>query len=245
MSNEVSATRDEERSFLPAARFRALTPYFDKLVRATTREPTFRSRLLERISVPPGASVLDLGAGTGTFAIQLRRRHPDARIVGIDPDPEILAIARRKAAGSDVEVEFREAFGDELPFDDGSFDLVVSTLVFHHLKPDVKRAALKEVRRVLKPDGRLYVGDFGNPADPLQTALLLQTRVFDGFDVTADSRRGRGGDVVATRPYCQRGPRPRGRARCRRRGCPTAFASGRRPSARAGRRPRTCAAGGP
>ena len=191
MSDAVSATTDEERTFLPAARFKALTPYFDMLVRATTRERTFRARLLERMALPAGASVLDLGAGTGTFAIELKRRHPDAHVVGVDPDPEILAIARRKAAEAGVDVDLREAFGEDLPFDDDSFDAVVSTLVFHHLKPDAKRATLAEVARVLKPDGRLYVGDWGRPADPLQAALFMQARVFDGFEVTADNAKGR------------------------------------------------------
>ena len=187
----MSETTEHDRAYLPAARFKALTPYFDTLVRGVTRESTFRKRLLDRISLAPDASVLDIGAGTGTLAIQLRRRYPEARIVGIDPDAEILAIARRKAAEAGCEVDFREAFSQELPFADDSFDAVVSTLVFHHLKPDVKRATFREIARVLKPGGRLYVGDFGRPADPLQAALALQARVFDGFEVTKDNLSGR------------------------------------------------------
>ena len=179
-----------EKTFLPALRFRALTPYFDRFVRATTREPEFKRRLVEGIDARPSAAILDLGAGTGTLALQLKERWPDARVTGLDADPEILAISRRRTAEAGREIEFVEGFSNELPFEDESFDLVTSTLFFHHIDTDTKAATLREVARVLRPGGALHVGDWGKAADPLQAAGFMTVRVFDGFDVTAANASG-------------------------------------------------------
>ena len=179
-----------ETGYLPALRFRALTPYFDRWVRVTTRERALKRRLLDQLRIGAGDTVLDLGAGTGTLAIMIERRFPGARVVGLDADPEILAIARRKAEAAGAGVEFVDAMSTDLPLEDGSVAAVVSTLFFHHLDSAAKRATLAEVARVLRPGGELHVGDFGRPADPLQAALFMPVRVFDGFAVTADNRRG-------------------------------------------------------
>jgi SAM-dependent methyltransferase len=179
-----------DQKFLPALRFRALTPIFDPFARATVRESTLKQRLLDGIDLRRDARVLDLGAGTGTLAIQIKQRWPDATVTGLDADPEILDIARRKAAEAGVELELVEGFSNELPFADASFDAVVSTLFFHHLTGDVKRATLAEVARVLRPGGVLHVGDWGKPRDALQATGFFLSRVFDGFEVTRDNARG-------------------------------------------------------
>jgi ubiquinone/menaquinone biosynthesis C-methylase UbiE len=176
--------------FLPALRFSRLTPLFDPLVRVTTRERTFKGALLDRAAIDAGESVLDLGSGTGTLAIELARRVPGARVTGLDADAEILSRARRKAAEAGREVEFVEGFSTALPFPDASFDVALSTLFFHHLARDDKLRTIAELVRVLKPGGRLHVGDWGKPSDPLMALAILQVRAFDGFDVTADNVSG-------------------------------------------------------
>jgi ubiquinone/menaquinone biosynthesis C-methylase UbiE len=180
----------DDRRFIPALRFSSLTPVFDTVVRFTTREKTFKERLLREAAVAPGESVLDLGAGTGTLAIMLEGLVPGAQVTGLDADPEILALARRKAAQAGARVEFVEGFSTELPFAEASFDVVLSTLFFHHLEPEAKRTTLSEVARVLRPGGRLHVADWGKPTDPLMAAAFLQVRVIDGFAVTADNASG-------------------------------------------------------
>ncbi len=180
----------EPQEFLPALRFRRLTPYFDHVVRLTMREATFKRRLLDGLALQPGERVLDVGAGTATLAIELKRRTPGATVVGLDADPDVLALGRAKAAQAGCEVELVEGLSNALPFPDASFDAVVSTLFFHHLDGEAKRTTLRQVRRVLRPGGRLHVGDFTRPADPLQAALNFPVRVFDGFAVTADNVSG-------------------------------------------------------
>ena len=181
---------DTRTRFIPALRFSALTPAFDPLVRITTRERTFKRALLDRAAVAPGESVLDVGAGTGTLALMLKERVPGAAVTGLDADPEILAQARAKAAAAGAEVEFVEGSGTALPFADASFDVVLSSLFFHHLSDADKRVAASEAARVLRPGGRLHVADWGRPTGPVMAALFLPARMVDGFDVTAANVRG-------------------------------------------------------
>jgi SAM-dependent methyltransferase len=186
--SSMAAARDQR--FIPALRFSALTPLFDPLVRLTTRERTFKRRLLERAAARPGESVLDLGAGTGTLALMLKQTEPRAEVTGLDADPEILTRARQKTQAAGAQIDFVEAFSTAMPFEDGSFDLIVSTLFFHHLDGEAKRATLRECVRVLRPGGRMVVGDWGRPSDPLMAGLFLQVRMIDGFGVTAENARG-------------------------------------------------------
>jgi SAM-dependent methyltransferase len=180
----------DTRSYIPALRWHALTPLFDPAVRLTTRERTFKRRLLDRAAIAPGEAVLDIGCGTGTLAIELKQRTPGARVTGLDADADILQRARRKAADEGIDVELVEALSTDMPFADGSFDAVLSTLFFHHLDHDAKRATLAEVARVLRLGGRLHVADWGKPQDPVMRGLFVTVRALDGFDVTADNARG-------------------------------------------------------
>ncbi|MGH2964642.1 MAG: class I SAM-dependent methyltransferase [Solirubrobacterales bacterium] len=176
--------------YVPALGLRALTGLYDPVVRLTTREGAFKSRLLERARLQPGERVLDLGCGTGTLAVQAKRGQPDAEIVGLDGDPEVLGRARRKAAGAGVEVDFDEGYSTELPYGDSSFDVVLSTLFFHHLTGSDKRRTAGEVLRVMKPGGRLQVADWGRPADPAMRLLSTSIRLLDGFEQTRDNLAG-------------------------------------------------------
>jgi ubiquinone/menaquinone biosynthesis C-methylase UbiE len=104
--------------------------------------------------------VLDIGCGTGSMAIVIKRMHPGAEIVGIDPDPLALSVAERKAKRAGLPVEFDRGFADHMPYADASFERVFSSFMFHHLTADEKAATLGEIRRVLKPNGSLHLLDF-------------------------------------------------------------------------------------
>jgi arsenite methyltransferase len=107
----------------------------------------------------PGDRVVDLGSGAGIDSlIAAKKVGPDGRVIGVDMTPAMLEKARYAADEAGLaNVEFREGYAEELPVDDGWADVVISNGVLN-LVPD-KAAALEEVARVLKPDGRLQIGD--------------------------------------------------------------------------------------
>ncbi len=163
----ISTMPTEDGGYLPALRFSALTRIYDPVIRVTTREGRFKEMLVEQAAPEPGQRILDLGCGTGTLAIQVKQREPRAEVVGLDADPEMLDQARRKAQRAGVELKFTEGMSNELPFEDGTFDRVLSTLFFHHLDPKPKRETAREIARVLRKDGELHVADWGPPSDPV------------------------------------------------------------------------------
>lgn len=180
-----------EPRYIPAARWRVFSRLYDPVLALTMREGAFRGAMHRRVdaALPQGGTAIDVGAGTGTFAIALASRRPDAQVIGIDGDPEILSLAEAKSGAEAV--EWREGLAERLPFDDESVDVVTTSLVLHHLLPDQKRQAMAEARRVLKPGGSFQIADWGPPRDPVMSALFLVSQAIDGFDRTADHRAGR------------------------------------------------------
>jgi ubiquinone/menaquinone biosynthesis C-methylase UbiE len=162
-----------ERSerYIPAAGHDWLLPLYDPLLRWCFREAVVKRALLEQAAIGPGQRVLDLGCGTGTLTVEIQRACPEARVVGIDGDPKALAIARRKVERAGVRVELDQGFADALPYADGSFDRVVSSLVFHHLSRPTKERAFAEILRVLAPGGSFHLLDFGPPVAWWERAL--------------------------------------------------------------------------
>ena len=167
-------------AFTPALAYSVLTPAYDIALEVIGFGRSFKTAVAALADVQPGEAVLDLGCGTGTLLQALVARQPDARLTGIDPDPRVLAIARRRLQGSAGPVQLVEGYAQDLPFPAAAFDLVVSTLIFHHLPDPVKVAALGEVRRVLAPHGRFLLVDFGAPSTSVARVLLTLGSLFDG-----------------------------------------------------------------
>ncbi|HZU77590.1 MAG TPA: class I SAM-dependent methyltransferase [Dehalococcoidia bacterium] len=153
--------------YIKAAGNDHLTPFYDLMARLMLPERRIKERVIALAQLAPGRRLLDLGCGTGTLVLMAQRRHPQAVVVGVDGDSTILAIARRKAARESAAVQLDEAMAYALPYADASFDAVVSTLAFHHLTLDQQQRTLAEVRRVLRPGGRLVIADPARPHNRL------------------------------------------------------------------------------
>jgi len=124
-----------------------------------------RERTADLANLRAGDHVLDVGCGTGSLALIAQSRvGPAGRVVGIDPGRDQVARARGKAAQRHVPAAFEVGAVERLPFDDKTFDVALSTIMLHHLPPDLRRQGLTEVARILKPAGRLVVADFRDPA---------------------------------------------------------------------------------
>lgn len=125
------------------------------------REDVFRERILRLARLQPGESVLDVGCGTGTLAIAAKRQvGATGAVHGIDASPEMLARAVRKARRAAMDVAFVEAPAQALPFPDASFDVALTTVMLHHLPRPGRAQCAREMRRVLKPGGRVLAVDF-------------------------------------------------------------------------------------
>lgn len=178
-------------SFIPALRFRVLTPAYDATVRLTTREGVVKRALLAAANLDRATRLLDVGCGTGTFTIEAKRRYPKLDVFGIDPDPAVLTRARKKAHLAGVHVTFLNGSATEIPARDGAFDRVTSSLVFHHLTSDQKHRAAIEINRVLSDRGEFHLADWVQPANLLMRVLFLSVQLLDGTETTKDHAAGR------------------------------------------------------
>jgi ubiquinone/menaquinone biosynthesis C-methylase UbiE len=128
------------------------------------KERVFREKTIDLAGLQPGERALDVGCGTGSLAIAAKHRiGQTGTVCGIDASPEMIARARKKARRNAVEVNFENAMVEKLPFADGTFDVALSTLMLHHLGRKTRQQCLCEIRRVLKPGGRMLAIDFGDP----------------------------------------------------------------------------------
>lgn len=156
----MKANGKPHKHYLPGMGHDRLIAIYDPLHRLLGLGSAHR-QLVDQAEVRPGHRVLEIGCGTGNLAILAKRLHPQAEVVGLDPDPKALARAERKAGREALSVRLDRGFAEELPYSDASFDRVLSALMFHHLGPQEKVETLREVRRVLAPGGSLHLLDFG------------------------------------------------------------------------------------
>jgi ubiquinone/menaquinone biosynthesis C-methylase UbiE len=150
---------EQGRTFLPAAGKDWLLPFYDPIVKMLGGDAA-RQALVEQADLRAGQRVLEVGCGTGTLMLTIKREHKTVEVVGIDPDPKALKRARDKAARAGLSVQFDQGFGDQLPYPDESFDRVLSSFMFHHLPKEEKGKFLAQVRRVLRSAGSFHLLDF-------------------------------------------------------------------------------------
>lgn len=179
-----------EKGFTPALGYNWLTHLYDVMVKLTMPEKKFRSQLIDLINPQPGDKILEFGFGTAKNIILLKQNMDKAEVQGIDIDPKIKLLAEKNLQRKNLKAGLLLYDGKTIPFDDNSFDKVFSCLVFHHLDTATKLHCLAELHRVLKPNGKLVIGDWGKPENRLMRSAFYLVQLVDGFKTTADNVKG-------------------------------------------------------
>jgi ubiquinone/menaquinone biosynthesis C-methylase UbiE len=179
------------RDFVPALRLHRLTGAYDRVVGLVTREQRWRAELLRRLAPTASDRIVDVGCGTGTFALMVARACPMAGMIAVDPDEAILKIASAKPGAASV--DWRRGHGDELGevLEGRSMTKVVSSLVLHQCPLETKTAILRSMFEVLEPGGQLFIADYGLQRTLLMRTLFRTVQILDGFALTQPNADGR------------------------------------------------------
>ena len=171
-----SQLESKGESYIPAFSHRLLTPFYDFIMKWAALEPIFKPHLVMQARLKRSYRILDVGCGTATLIILIKKTQPESEVVGLDGDLEILEIAKSKTAkaGFSIRLDYGMAF--ELPYPSDSFDRVFSSMVLHHLTRENKLRSVKEMFRVLKSNGELHVADFGKPQNLMMHIVSLIMR---------------------------------------------------------------------
>lgn len=179
----------QSNDFTPAAGRFLPTSAYDRLLAVLTREARWRSELLESLAPRNGECILDVGCGTGSFAILVKQAAPYAEVVGIDPDEHARCIAKAKAAAAGIEIEWMSGFArDAANF--GQFDKVVSSLVFHQVPVAEKQAGLAAMFAAAKQGGRIIVADYARQNSWLMRQAFKIVQSADGRTNTQPNADG-------------------------------------------------------
>lgn len=176
--------------YTPALGFSGLTPFYDLALRLATRERTWRSALLHQIAPANGEAILDVGCGTGTLAVALKRKAPGTRVVGIDPDPAILERAAAKAADAGVQIEWRQGFAHDIAAYADEFDKAVCSLVFHQVALPEKRSGIAAMMKAVRPGGDLHIADYATQSTWTMRQLFRTIQLLDGHENTQANADG-------------------------------------------------------
>jgi len=168
-----------KQKYVPALSFRWLTPLYDALIDGPMSMSRMRRGLLTQMGDLGDKKILDVGSGTGTMSIMIKQAHPSAQVIGLDGDPQILEIARAKARNLAIEIRFDQGMSFDLPYANESFDVVLTTVMLHHLNRDDKQTTAREMYRVLRSGGQLFGADFVEPRGSFGKAIRPLTRRFE------------------------------------------------------------------
>ena len=147
---------------------------YDSYMRMMTLGTERRLRDLEAglAELKPGDQVLEVGCGTGTLTLAAKRRvGPTGQAYGIDQIPTMIETSRRKAEQAGVDISFQVGGIDAIPFPEGKFDAVLCSFMIFHMSDGVRRRGIQEIRRVLKPGGRLVLVDMALPEGGVSRAI--------------------------------------------------------------------------
>jgi len=182
----------EDKSFTPALGYSVLTPLYDFAIATLTREEVWRSKLVTCVAPKAGERILDVGCGTGSLAIRLKELSFLTQVVGLDPDPSVLGVARKKAEEKHLEIDWREGFlKPETVSDVKPVSKVVSSLVFHQTPVKEKQNILSQMHDVLETGGELFIADYGWQRTKMMRFLFrASVQQLDGMSDTQPNADG-------------------------------------------------------
>jgi ubiquinone/menaquinone biosynthesis C-methylase UbiE len=175
-------------TYIPALKYNRLTPYYDALMSLFMREEAFKGQLIRQAGIQPGQRVLDLGCGTATLTILVKQAYPHAEVTGLDSDPQALSIGLAKVRKAGLALRLDQGLAYALPYPEGFFERVLSSLMIHHLQSEAKSRTILEVLRVLTPGGEFHIADFGPPRS---TWARLASLVLVHLEEVRDNYEGR------------------------------------------------------
>jgi SAM-dependent methyltransferase len=182
----------QSRSYVPALGDHRLSPFYDATIALMTCERTWRRAFVKQIAPEPRDVILDLGCGTGSLAVQLKKACPGASIYGVDPDPDILTRAEEKARDAGVLVHLSQGYAQDTAAIANRIrpNKLVTSLVLHQIPLAGKRMAILSAFASLRAGGELHVADYGLQASPLMRFAFRQVQSLDGYDTTQPNADG-------------------------------------------------------
>ncbi|WP_203332937.1 class I SAM-dependent methyltransferase [Planococcus beigongshangi] len=182
---------DKKGAYIPVLKYHWMTRFYDPLIQWGMQEKKLKMHLVHQAALQPGEVVMDLACGTGTLALFLQRSQPGVHVVGVDADPEILAVAKKKVKENQIHhIRFEEGFSDRLPFANHLFHHVFTSLFIHHLTLEKKKETFEEVHRTLKSGGQFHLLDFDKPQNGLMRVAFFPVQFLDGFETTSPHVKG-------------------------------------------------------
>jgi len=179
-----------KKDFIPALGYNWLTGFYDLTIRLTMPEKKFRNQLISEVNPKTDEKILEFGFGTGQNLILGKRKYPKTNFIGLDIDPKVKIITEKKLEKEKLDIPLHLYDGGKFPFKKDEFNKVYSSLVFHQLDTTTKKDCLREINRILKPNGILIIGDWGKPKSKFRRFLFYTVQLLDGFKTTQENVEG-------------------------------------------------------
>jgi len=180
-----------KKEFIPALGYNWLTNFYDLIIKLTMPEKKFRQKIIQFLNPKDDEQILEFGFGTAQNLILAYQKNKKTNYVGLDIDPKVKKIAKHKLESENIKIPLVLYDGEAFPFKSNTFNKIFSSLVFHQLDTETKKHCLKEIFRVLTPNGELIIGDWGKPKSKLQRFLFYFVQLLDGFKTTQENVAGK------------------------------------------------------